>query len=85
MVYERVLRYATWYWLRITLPPPRTGDTVDVDIARNYLDAFELSSIVPEPEEVSADRDDLRFTLGTSSGAKAWMYASICAQWNGAG
>ena len=67
VLYERALRYATWDSVRITIPLSKTArDPVSVDISRDYLDAFEISSIVPEPEAVSTSGTAAHFTFATS-------------------
>jgi hypothetical protein len=71
LTYERFARYASSQRLELTIAPQTaTAGEVSFDINEAYLSAFELKTVVPEPQTVEAVGDWVRFRFA-ANGAPA--------------
>lgn len=64
VLYDRFARYEGQSTLRIELAPGATSsDSVEIQISRSLLEDFQIESIAPEPDSVTAGSGQLTYTF----------------------
>jgi len=71
MQYDRFARLAAPTRLRVVVTPPdESADTLRIWLAREYVEALEVTSVVPEPSRVEAASDRYIFEFPLSPGSE---------------